>query len=61
MTCKICNQEKKKNPVSKGTHTRFVDENSKLWNGKVCPDCYKVYNRDRMRIKRKEKHKELEI
>lgn len=49
MLCKICKEEKIKEPVSKGNHVRFIDENSKLWNGKVCPDCYKIYNRERMR------------
>lgn len=49
MFCKICKEEKNKTPISKGDHTRFVDDNNRLWNGKVCPDCYKVYNRERMR------------
>lgn len=55
MVCKICKKDLVKEPISRGNHTRFVDENGKLWNGKVCPDCYKIYNRERMRIKRKTK------
>jgi predicted secreted protein len=53
MNCKVCNQEKTKTPVSRGNCTRFVDENNRLWNGRVCPDCYKIYNKERMRFKRK--------
>jgi len=55
MFCKICKKEKVKQPVSRGICTRFVDENNRIWNGKVCPDCYKEYNRDRMRKSRAEK------
>jgi type II secretory ATPase GspE/PulE/Tfp pilus assembly ATPase PilB-like protein len=61
MICKICKEEKIKEPVIRKDTTRFVDHNSKLWNGKVCPDCYKIYNKDRMRKKRSEKIKELDI
>jgi hypothetical protein len=53
MQCKVCNEEKIKIPVTRKSTTRFVDENNRLWNGKVCPDCYKKYNRERMRLKRK--------
>lgn len=52
MICKCCKLDKKKEPVSRGTHTRFVDENNKMWNGKQCGECYRVYNRERMRLKR---------
>lgn len=52
MTCKSCLKDKSKEPVIRNNVTRFVDENSRLWNGKMCPDCYKNYNRERMRIKR---------
>ena len=54
MICKICKEEKIKQPVIRGTVTRFVDELGKLWNGKVCSCCYRNYNRDRMRNKRKQ-------
>lgn len=61
MICKFCKESKTKQPVDKGTHVRFVDENNRLWNGKTCPDCYKIYNRERMRKVRnnlkKENHK----
>lgn len=52
MTCKSCLKDKSKEPVIRNNVTRFIDENSRLWNGKMCPDCYKNYNRERMRIKR---------
>lgn len=52
MLCKVCNDDKVKEPVTRNLITRFVDANNRLWNGKVCPDCYKNYNRERMRIKR---------
>jgi len=52
MFCKICKQDKIKNPITRGSSTRFINENNKLWNGKTCPDCYKIYNRERMRLKR---------
>lgn len=61
MTCKICKEEKVKEPIIRNDTTRFVDHNSKLWNGKVCPDCYKLYNKERMRKKRAEKIKELDL
>lgn len=49
MFCKMCKKDKKKEPITKGNYTRFVDDNDQVWNGKVCPDCYRVYNRDRMK------------
>lgn len=55
MICKICKKDKTKEPVARGSCTRFVDENSRIWNGKVCPDCYKEYNRERMRKSRASK------
>ncbi len=61
MTCKTCKEEKVKQPVIRNDTTRFVDHNNKLWNGKVCPDCYKTYNKERMRKKRSEKIKDLDI
>jgi hypothetical protein len=53
MVCKICNSDKAKEPVIRKDTTRFVDESGRMWNGKQCPDCYKEYNRQRMRSKRK--------
>jgi hypothetical protein len=55
MVCKICHQDKCKEPVIRKDTTRFADESGRLWNGKQCPDCYKEYNKQRMRLKRKEK------
>lgn len=55
MICKTCNIDKIKEPVIKGEVTRFVNESGQVWNGKVCPQCYRVYNRERMRKKRSEK------
>ena len=52
MICKNCKEEKVKEPIIRGEVTRFIDEKSRLWNGKTCPDCYKVYNKERMRKKR---------
>lgn len=52
MICKKCNQDKVKEPIIRGTITRFVDEFNRLWNGKVCPDCYKEYNKNRMKESR---------
>lgn len=49
MLCKTCNKEKKKIPVIRGTITRFIDENNKFWNGKQCSDCYRLYNKERMK------------
>lgn len=54
MTCKSCKQDITKEPVLRKDVTRFIDHNGKLWNGKQCPDCYKSYNRERMRLKRRE-------
>jgi hypothetical protein len=56
MTCKNCLEDKIKEPVIRNEVTRFVDKNSKLWNGKMCPDCYRDYNRKRMRLKRSQSH-----
>ena len=65
MKCKVCEEDKVKNPEARGNSTRFVDENSRLWNGKVCPDCYKEYNRERMRRTREkirqQKDKDIQI
>lgn len=58
MKCKVCEQDKVKEPVVRNDVTRFVDENSKLWNGRTCPDCYKIYNRERMRLKRSQPKKD---
>lgn len=55
MLCKMCKLDKEKEPVSRGLTTRFVDEKNRLWNGKVCPDCYKEYNRARMKLSRRNK------
>lgn len=59
MVCKDCKIEKNKEPVVKSTGIRFVDADSRMWNGKQCPDCYKVYNRERMRLKRLQKKSEI--
>ncbi len=55
MICKICKEDKEKEPVFRSNVTRFVNQSGQLWNGKVCPDCYRTYNRERMRKKRQEK------
>lgn len=61
MICKVCKEEKQKEPIIRGAITRFVDESGKLWNGKVCSCCYRHYNRSRMRLKRlKEKSQKSE-
>jgi type II secretory ATPase GspE/PulE/Tfp pilus assembly ATPase PilB-like protein len=49
MICKTCKKDKCKEPVIRGDVTRFIDESGQLWNGKVCPNCYKTYNKERMR------------
>lgn len=56
MKCKECKQEVVKEPVSRGTITRYVDEKGQLWNGAKCPNCYRIYNKERMRITRSNKH-----
>jgi hypothetical protein len=52
MVCKTCKEDKIKEPTIRKNATRFIDQLGRLWNGKVCPDCYKTYNRERMRLKR---------
>lgn len=52
MICKICNEEKDKHPIIRNNVTRFIDQDGRMWNGKVCATCYRLYNRDRMRLKR---------
>lgn len=52
MNCKNCKEDKVKEPIIRNDITRFIDDNNRLWNGKMCPDCYKNYNRERMRLKR---------
>jgi len=61
MICKFCKKDKPKEPVARGNCTRFVDENNRVWNGKVCPDCYKEYNRNRMRKSRASKKLEQDL
>ncbi len=53
MKCKSCQQDVPKTPIARNGITRFVDGNNQLWNGKMCPDCYRKYNKERMRFKRK--------
>jgi type II secretory ATPase GspE/PulE/Tfp pilus assembly ATPase PilB-like protein len=61
MVCKSCKEDKSKEPIIRNDVTRFVDERGRLWNGKQCPECYKAYNRERMRLKRRsEKDLKLE-
>lgn len=55
MICKICKIDKLKQHITKGDHVRFIDELNRVWNGKVCPDCYKIYNKQRMRKSRADK------
>jgi hypothetical protein len=55
MICKNCKEDKAKDPIIRKDVTRFVDESGRLWNGKVCPACYKQYNRERMRKARASK------
>lgn len=55
MICKMCKEDKCKEPVIRGNVTRFVDDSGHVWNGKVCPECYKNYNRERMRKSRSTK------
>jgi hypothetical protein len=52
--CKNCNEEKVKKPKIFGKHTLFIDDQERRWNGKQCPDCYKAYNKERMRKVRKD-------
>lgn len=52
MVCKDCKIDKDKEPVVKSTGIRFIDSQHRMWNGRQCPECYKVYNRERMRLKR---------
>lgn len=40
--CKVCGQLKKKieaGKYPKGKTKKYVNEQGKLWNGKMCPDC----------------------
>jgi len=52
MICKQCGEDKTKEPVIRSNGVRFIDDRGRLWNGKQCADCYRVYNRERMRLKR---------
>ena len=52
MKCKECNEEKTKSPLVRGKHIRFCDKDGRIWNGKLCPDCYQKYNKERMRLSR---------
>lgn len=62
MKCRTCEEDKVKSPVIRGKHVRFCDINGKIWNGLDCPDCYKLYNKERMRLSRLNKStKSLEI
>lgn len=47
--CKVCKEKKYKKAIKKGIVYRFVDELNRLWNGKMCPDCFKGYNKEKMR------------
>ena len=53
MICKSCKKDVTKEPVMRNDVTRFIDQSGKLWNGKQCPECYRAYNRERMRLKRR--------
>ncbi|PCI45848.1 MAG: hypothetical protein COB41_00220 [Proteobacteria bacterium] len=59
-TCKICNKPKVRNPKGvspNGKRRYYVDENGDSWMGMKCPHCYKIANRERMRIARRKDDK----
>jgi type II secretory ATPase GspE/PulE/Tfp pilus assembly ATPase PilB-like protein len=55
MKCKTCKEEVEKKPIIRNGVTRFVDAKGQLWNGKVCGDCYRLYNKERMKVTRSNK------
>lgn len=55
MICKQCKNDVQKTPVIRKDVTRFVDAKGQLWNGATCPDCYREYNRERMKLTRANK------
>jgi hypothetical protein len=61
MKCKMCGIEKPKSPVVRGKHVRFCQEDGRLWNGNQCSDCYKEYNKERMRRTRAAKAPTSEV
>jgi len=61
MICKVCKEDKVKDPVIRGNVTRFVDQSGQMWNGKMCPQCYRAYNKERMRKARSLKIQSSEI
>lgn len=52
MKCKECKEKKVKKPEIRNGVTRYFTEDGRMWNGKICPSCYKIYNRNRMRNSR---------
>lgn len=48
-TCKVCSLEKVKVYVKlqKGGTCFYVNENGSGWHGKVCPDCRRVYKKEK--------------
>ena len=58
-TCKVCKKtDLVKDPVIRNDVTRFIDESGRIWNGLVCPSCYKLYNKARMKATRQ---KQIEV
>ena len=53
-TCKKCGVDKTRKFIGKfdGRNNKYVDDNGKLWNGRVCPSCHKRVSRHNMKIKR---------
>ncbi len=53
--CKICGYLKLRvaaEAYPNGKDKKFVDENKRLWNGKVCPSCNGLRLKDVMQKKR---------
>lgn len=52
--CKICKDLKIRELVGKfnDKDKKYVNENKRLWNGNVCPDCVVKQSRERMKTLR---------
>jgi hypothetical protein len=54
-TCRVCGKIKQRRFVGKfdDRNKKYVDENGKLWSGRICPSCHKDRVKHRMKRLRK--------
>lgn len=53
--CKKCKEEKARivgGLYPNGKDTKYVDQNDRQWNGRLCPDCHNDGRKDHQKLRR---------